>query len=46
MNIPAFVGGLGIWRLLEYVTHLFVLYDPLIRCHLPHHVKPTGEDFD
>lgn len=46
MNIPAVVGGLGVWSLLEYVTHRFVLHGPLIRFHLPHHAKPTGQHFD
>lgn len=46
MNIGAFAGGIGIWSFLEYATHRFLLHGPLLRLHLPHHAKPTGQAFD
>jgi sterol desaturase/sphingolipid hydroxylase (fatty acid hydroxylase superfamily) len=37
------LGGLGVWTLLEYVIHRFVLHriDPFRRWHLEHHCQPS-----
>ena len=46
MNFPAFLGGIGIWSFLEYVSHRFLLRGPLRGFHLRHHKQPTGYGFD
>ncbi len=42
MNIPAFVSGVGVWTLLEYAMHRFLLHGPWRKLHLPHHREPEG----